>query len=123
MVFSEADLDECFVQINHDTKQVFIRQLVEFAIRTNMKYRETGYEHGFYIHDAHVVGMLLYPHLYTGSFQQVEIETMGKFTRGETVVDMRNHPRVAVNTFVATSFHKNKFLEALTQDLRMFDFE
>lgn len=52
-----------------------MRALTKFIIATNMKFRETGYQEGFYIHDAHTVGILLYPHLYKGSFMQVNIET------------------------------------------------
>jgi inosine-uridine nucleoside N-ribohydrolase len=123
MVFDEKDLSQCFAEINHGTKQEFMRKLTDFVIRSNMQFRETGYEHGFYVHDAHTVGLLLYPHLYTGSFQQVMIETKGEYTNGQTIVDQRNIARTSTNAFVAMSFDKGKFLEALTQDLRQFNFE
>jgi len=123
MVFDEKDLSQCFAEINHGTKQEFMRKLTDFVIRSNMQFRETGYEHGFYVHDAHTVGLLLYPHLYTGSFQQVMIETKGEYTNGQTIVDQRNIARTSTNAFVAMSFDKGMFLEALTQDLRQFNFE
>jgi inosine-uridine nucleoside N-ribohydrolase len=66
--------------------------------------------------------LLLYPHLYTGSFHQVDVETQGEFTKGQTIIDQRNIARITTNAFVAMSFDKGMFLEALTQDLRQFNF-
>jgi pyrimidine-specific ribonucleoside hydrolase len=74
------------------------------------------------VHDAHTVGMLLYPHLYSGTFHQIAIETHGDLTIGQTVVDTRNHARTQVNAYVATGFDKARFLEAMTEDIKMFDF-
>ncbi|MEI7477339.1 MAG: nucleoside hydrolase [bacterium] len=122
MVFTEEDMEHCFSQVNHSTKQEFLRKLTTFTIGTNMMFRETGYQHGFYVHDAHTVGFLLYPHLYTGSFQEVQIETKGEFTTGETVVDHRNIARTKTNAFVAMAFDKPLFLEAITEDFKKHDF-
>jgi inosine-uridine nucleoside N-ribohydrolase len=122
MVFTEEDTENCFKHINHDVKQEFIRKLTEFTIGTNTMFRETGYKKGFYVHDSHVVGMLLYPHIYTGTFHNVSVETHGDITSGQTVVDTRNHARTHVNTFVATAFDKERFLEAMTEDMKTFDF-
>ena len=44
LTFTEADMENCFKQINHDTKQEFMRALTKFTIGTNMMFRETGYE-------------------------------------------------------------------------------
>lgn len=123
MVFTAEDMENCFKHINHSTKQEFARELTKFTIGTNMMFRETAYEKGFFVHDAHTVGLLLYPHLYSGTFHQVNVETKWEFTTGETVVDTRNHARVSSNCFVATSFNKPLFLEALSEDLKKFDFE
>lgn len=122
MVFDNDDMMNCFGEINHGTKQAFMFELTNFLIKTNMQFRETGYEHGFYVHDAHTVWLLLYPHLYEGTFQQVMVETQGEYTKGETIIDQRNIARVQTNAFVAMKFNKALFLEAITQDLRMFDF-
>lgn len=66
--------------------------------------------------------MLLYPHIYKGTFYDVHVETKGDLTKGETVVDVRNHARTEVNSFVAAEFNKNLFLEAMTEDFKQFDF-
>jgi inosine-uridine nucleoside N-ribohydrolase len=122
MVFDNDDMMNCFREINHGNKQAFMFELTNFLIKTNMQFRETGYEHGFYVHDAHTVWLLLYPHLYEGAFQQVMVETQGEYTKGETIIDQRNIARVQTNAFIAMKFNKALFLEAMTQDLRMFDF-
>jgi inosine-uridine nucleoside N-ribohydrolase len=50
------------------------------------------------------------------------VETQGEYTKGETIIDQRNIARVQTNAFVAMKFDKDLFLEAITQDLRQFDF-
>ncbi len=122
MVFTDEDMENSFKNINHSTKQEFMRELTKFTTKTNMMFRETAYDKGFYVHDAHTVGMLLYPHIYKGSFYDVHVETKGELTKWETVVDVRNHARTEVNSFIATEFNKNLFLEAITEDFKQFDF-
>lgn len=122
MVFTQEDMENCFKNINHSAKQEFMRELTKFTIGTNMMFRETSYEKWFFVHDAHTVGMLLYPHIYKGTFYQVNIETQWEFTKWQTIVDTRNHARTEVNAFVATEFNKALFLEALSEDFKQFDF-
>ncbi len=122
MVFTDEDLENCFKNVNHDKKQEFMRALTKFTIGTNMMFRETAYDRGFFVHDAHTVGMLLYPHIYKGTFYDVHVETKGELTKGETVVDVRNHPRTEVNSYVALEFDKRLFMEAMTEDFKQFNF-
>lgn len=122
MVFTEADMENCFKNINHSNKAEFMRALTKFTIGTNMMFRETAYEKGFYVHDAHTVWLLLYPHIYKGTFYQVNVETKWEFTTGQTIVDTRNHARTTVNSYVATEFNKALFLEAMSEDFKQFDF-
>lgn len=122
MVFTEADMENCFKNINHSNKAEFMRALTKFTIGTNMMFRETSYEKWFFVHDAHTIGLLLYPHIYKGTFYQVNVETKWEFTTGQTVVDTRNHARTEVNSYVATEFNKALFLEAISEDFKQFDF-
>lgn len=122
MVFTDEDMENCFKNINQSKKQEFMRALTKFTTGTNMMFRETAYDKWFYVHDAHTVGMLLYPHIYKGTFYDVHVETKGELTKGETVVDVRNHARTEVNSFVAMEFNKWLFLEAMTEDFKQFDF-
>jgi inosine-uridine nucleoside N-ribohydrolase len=122
MVFSAEDMENCFKNVNHSTKQEFMRELTKFTIGTNTMFRETAYEKWFYVHDAHTVWLLLYPHIYKWTFHQVNVETQGEYTKWETIIDTRNHARTEVNTYVATEFNKELFLEAISEDLKQFDF-
>ncbi len=123
MTFTQEDMENCFKNINNSVKQEFARKLTEFIISTNMMFRETAYEKGFYVHDAHTIGLLLYPHIYKGTFYQVNVETKGEFTTGQTIVDTRNHARVETNCYVATECNKSLFLEAISEDFKQFDFQ
>lgn len=122
MVFTEEDMENCFKSINNSTKQDFVRRLTQFTIGTNMMFRETAYEKWFFVHDAHTVWLLLYPHIYKGTFYNVIVETKGEFTNGQTIVDTRNGARTESNCYVAIEFNKSLFLEAMTEDFKQFDF-
>jgi inosine-uridine nucleoside N-ribohydrolase len=105
-------------------KAEFMTQLTDFVISTNRKFRETHYKNGFFVHDAHTVGFLAYPHLYKGSFVDLSVETVGEHTKGQTVVDRRNHARTGVSKVLfMTDVDKDGLLEALTEDMKEFDFE
>ncbi len=49
MVFTAEDMENRFKHINHSTKQEFARELTKFTIGTNMMFRETAYEKGFFV--------------------------------------------------------------------------
>jgi inosine-uridine nucleoside N-ribohydrolase len=121
-LFSIEDLRPVLKHINHPQHKEFLTKLTEFTIGTNMMFRETHYRRGFFIHDAHTIGFLLYPHLYKGSFYQVQVETQGEYTSGQTVIDARNHPKQSTNAFVITDVDAIGFLEAMTEDFKEFDF-
>ncbi len=122
MIFKIEDLENCFVEINNSKKQKFIRELTKFIIGTNLKFRETKYQKWFYIHDAHTVWFLLYPHLYSWSFMQVDIETKWEYTNGQTVAEKRNKIVNSPNCFVVKKAEKEKFLDSFTEDFKKFDF-
>lgn len=121
-IFGVHDLEPVLAHVNHEQHRNFLMELTKFTIGTNMGYRETHYKQGFFVHDANTIGFLLYPHLYTGTFYNVMVETKGEFTRGQTVVDVRNHPKLTVNAYVATHVDTDGFLEAMTEDFKNFDF-
>lgn len=65
----------------------------------------------------------MYPHLYKGSLLHLTIETTGQYTKGMTVVDIRNHSRQDFDyTLVMTEIDKYGFLEAMVEDFKQFDF-
>ncbi len=123
-VYSSNETEQILGQINHSNKAEFLRRLTTFTIGTNKMFRETNYEEWFFVHDAHTIGFLMYPHLYKWSFVDLNIETTGQYTRGMTVVDRRNHSRIGFRkTMRVTDVDKYWFLEAMTEDFKQFDFE
>lgn len=101
-------------------KYKFLEALTLHTFKTNMAFRETAGTEGFLVHDASVVAMLLYPHLFSGRFLPLRVETKGEFTRGETVTDMRNIAQPTTHTFVVDSVDRDRFMEAMVQDFLSF---
>lgn len=85
LAFTEDNMYSAFKEFKNTAKQNFLVELTKFIIGTNMEYRETAYKKWFFIHDAHTVGLLLYPHLYKWAFMQVYVETQGEYTKWQTV--------------------------------------
>lgn len=85
-----------------------------------MAFRETAGVEGFLVHDASVVAMLIYPHLFHGQFLPVRVETKGEYTRGQTVTDLRNVAQPSTHTFVVTDVDRDRFMEAMVQDFLSF---
>lgn len=122
-IYSPEETEAIVWQVNESNKAQFLKELTQFTINSNRKFRETQYKNGFFVHDAHTIGFLAYPHLYKWSFVDLSVETVGEHTRGQTVVDRRNHPRSNINkTLLITDVDKNGILEAMTEDLKEFDF-
>ena len=85
-----------------------------------MAFRETAGLEGFLVHDASVVAMLVYPHLFSGQFLPVRVETKGEYTRGQTVTDLRNIAHPSTHTFVVKNVNCDRFMEAMVQDFLSF---
>lgn len=123
-VYTPQETEAIIWEVNHGKKAEFMRELTDFVISTNRKFRETHYKNGFFVHDAHTVWFLAYPHLYKWSFVDLAVETVGEHTKGQTIVDRRNHSRTWVSKVLfMTDVDKNGLLEALTEDMKEFDFE
>ena len=121
-IFTMQDLQPLLKHVNNPKYQDFLTKLTEFTIGTNMMFRETHYRRGFFVHDSNTVGFLLYPHLYKWSFHEVQVETTGEYTSGQTVIDTRNHPKTQTNAFIITDIDAKWFMEAMTEDFKEFDF-
>lgn len=102
-VFAPEDTEQFLSEVNHGYKAEFLRKLTDAVINTTRGFRETHYQNGFFVHDGHTVGFLLYPHLYRGTFVGVNVETAGEHTKGMTIADRRNHARTNYRkSFVVT---------------------
>ena len=121
--FTMNELYDFIDHVNHEEHRAFLKGLTEFTISTNMGFRETHHEKGFYVHDASTVGFLIYPHIYSGTYYSVDIETKGELTKGQSVIDSRNYPQPKANAYVLMDMKHSWFLEAITEDFKDFDFE
>lgn len=101
-------------------KAKFLEALTVHTFQTNMAFRETAGLEWFLVHDASVVAMLVYPHLFSGQFLPVRVETKGEYTRGQTVTDLRNIAQPTIHTFVVKNVEGDRFMEAMVQDFLSF---
>ena len=71
-------------------------------------------------HDICAVAQLIKPELFKNIHCHVDVETKGEFTRGETVVDLKNKYEKIKNTHVAVSIHREKFIEFIKERLSAY---
>ncbi len=119
LIFTRHELQTILHQLS-GKKAKFLEALTLHTFKTNMAFRETAGIEWFLVHDASVVAMLLYPHLFHGQFLPIRVETKGEFTRGQTVTDLRNIAQPNTHTFVVTDVDRDRFMESMVQDLLSF---
>lgn len=96
----------------------FIQNLGEFLITTNLQFRETAGVRGFLVHDAIAIAYLFYPELLRFCRGQVSIETEGRLTMGQTLLDRRHGIKTGVNAWVAEWVDGPNLLACLVEDLQ-----
>jgi purine nucleosidase len=69
------------------------------------------------LHDPTVIAYLIAPHLFTGRFINVEIETQSELTLGMTVADWWGVSNRAPNAMFIRDVHAQGFFDVLTQRL------
>lgn len=94
-----------------------ISPLCEFMIGTAMGYRETRGIAGFLVHDAATIGYLFYPESFLLQRATVKVETQGKSTIGQTLVDRRHGAKPGANAWVAMQVNTETFFTSFLQDL------
>lgn len=119
LIFTRHEMDTVLRDLS-GKKAKFLKALTLHTFKTNMAFRETAGVEGFLVHDASVVAMLIYPHLFHGQFLPVRVETKGEYTRGQTVTDLRNVAQPSTHTFVVTDVDRDRFMEAMVQDFLSF---
>ncbi len=97
----------------------FLNALCQFMIGTSLSYRETREVNGFPVHDAATLGYLFYPELFMLRRARVRVETQGRWTRGQTLIDDRLLPKVGLNAWVALRVDRVKFFTSLIEDLKV----
>lgn len=72
------------------------------------------------LHDPCAVAYLLDPSLFTFATYNVEVETMGEFTRGQTVVDLHNNTGKYQNVDVAYEVNRDKMIDTVCWGISKF---
>lgn len=119
LIFTRREMKSIIAKFSKK-KAKFLEALILHTFETNMAFRETAGLEGFLVHDASVVAMLVYPHLFSGQFLPVRVETKGEYTRGQTVTDLRNIAQPSTHTFVVKNVIWDRFMEAMVQDFLSF---
>ncbi len=95
----------------------FLLALCEFMATTARGYRETDGS-AFLVHDAATLAYLVYPQLLTFRRAHVTVETQGRLTQGQTLLDARPGPKRPANAWVATEVQVSEFFACLLHDLK-----
>jgi len=102
----------------HETHPLaqFALALCQFMARTARQYREA--DGGFLVHDAATLAYLFYPPTLLLQRAALTIETEGRHSQGQTLIDRRLHPQPQALTWVAQQVDGPRLLACLRQDLR-----
>lgn len=116
------EMAQSIVQNNPNSELAqFLINLCEFMIGTALEYRETNGIPGFLVHDAATLGYLFYPETMRWRRARVQIETLGEWTRGQTVIDDRHTPKQSANSWISTEVDTVKFFTSFIQDLKILN--
>jgi inosine-uridine nucleoside N-ribohydrolase len=96
----------------------FIVALCDFMTKTSLTHRETRGVQGFLVHDAATLAYLFYPQTFLFRRAQVNIETQGTWTRGNTIVDYRHGAKRSANAWVASQVDSVSLLAGMLEDLK-----
>lgn len=97
----------------------FIVQLTDFLTQTSLTYRQSEGKNGFLVHDAATIAYLFYPETLFLRRAKVEIETQGRFTKGQTIFDDRHVTKTYPNSWVALQVDAANLLASLIEDLKV----
>jgi inosine-uridine nucleoside N-ribohydrolase len=118
LIFTQ-EMAQSIYQINPDSAIAqFLVALCQFMTSTALSYRETVGVHGFLVHDAATLAALFYPDTLTFQRSQVQVETQGKWTRGQSLIDRRLGAKPNPNAWVAVQVDPAKFFTYLIEDLQ-----
>jgi inosine-uridine nucleoside N-ribohydrolase len=120
LVFTPEMIQEVISPAPDSKLSQFMAMLAQFLTKTALEYRETRGQRGFLVHDAVAIAYLFYPELLTFRRAQVMVETQGKFTTGQTLIDHRHSIKLGFNAWVAVDIDAENFMACLIQDLQSF---
>lgn len=96
----------------------FILALTKAMTQTSLSHRETRGISGFLVHDAVTLAYLFYPETLQFQRGRVEVEVMGKLTKGKTICDRRHRAKIGTNAWVAQQVNSADLFAAFVEDLK-----
>jgi inosine-uridine nucleoside N-ribohydrolase len=115
-----TDLAKQMSQVNPESQLAqFLVALCEFMTKTNMSYKATQGKNGFIVHDAATLAYLFYPETLLLRRAKIRVETQGKWTRGQTLIDNRHTAKTGANAWVALQVDEINLLAILVEDLKV----
>jgi len=97
----------------------FLDDLSTFLISTTQGFRENAGKSGFHVHDAVALAYLYHPEMLFFRRAQVQIETSGQWTRGQTIFDERHGAKRRANAWVAQQVDAESLLHVLVEDFKL----
>lgn len=118
LIFTNAMVDKIIQKNPISAMSQFMRGLCQFMTSSSLSYRETGGVEGFLVHDAATIAYLFYPETLQFQRANVQVETQGSLTRGQTIVDQRHLPKISANTWVSSQVDAVNLLAIFMEDLK-----
>lgn len=119
LIFTLEMANEVYSSNPQNPVAKFIVQLCDFLTYTTLTYRQSEGVKGFLVHDAATVAYLFYPETLLLQRARVDIERIGKFTKGQTIIDNRHVAKVNLNAWVALQVDAVNLSASLVEDLKV----
>ncbi len=120
ITFTPAHADDVREKAGNRQIADFIVDLTGFLTKPSMEYRVCGGgAAGFHVHDAATLAYLFHPETLQLQRALVRVETQGRRTRGQTVVDRRHGAKRNSNAWVAQQVDTASLLAVLCEDLKV----
>lgn len=114
-VITEKDLEE-IRSINNKGAEI-----ATGAIETVLDfYREVYNKNSVPMHDPCTIAYLLNPNLFNGQKVFLDVETKGKYTYGETIIDYKNKFNKTPNALVLNEVNREEFVKLIVDTLKRY---
>ncbi len=118
LIFTRSMLQQVVAVLPEKLAQ-FLNHLGEFMFKAHMGHRETTGVEGCAMHDASAIAYLFYPETIWLQRARVEIETAGRYTKGQTLFDRRHFPKPQCNALIGLRVDATELLAVFIEDLKL----
>ncbi len=115
-----AEHAAAILRVDPDNKLAsFLAALSRFLTETTARYRDTQGVDGFHVHDATTLAYLFHPETLLLRRGLLRVETQGRWTRGQTLMDERHGAKPQANAWVAVEVDATNLLAILVEDFKL----